>query len=77
MRLIPAMLTLVRHEAIFQHMSTIVCGDDPELKNGKPAPDIYLLAAHRLNVDPKDCLVFDDAMVSRLPVLSEMYCFEQ
>jgi pseudouridine-5'-monophosphatase len=44
-------------------MSVIVCGDDPELGNGKPAPDIYLLASKRLGVDPKDCLVFEDAMV--------------
>jgi len=44
-------------------MSTVVCGDDPELKNGKPAPDIYLLAAQRLGVNPRECLVFEDAMV--------------
>lgn len=48
-------------------MSTIVCGDDPELENGKPAPDIYLIAAKRLGVEPKDCLVFEDAMVSTAP----------
>ena len=53
-----------RHETIFQHMSAIVCGDDPDVKNGKPAPDIYLLAAERLKVHPKDCLVFEDALVS-------------
>lgn len=46
-------------------MSTIVCGDDEELENGKPAPDIYRLAAKRLGVDPSKCLVFEDAMVSR------------
>ncbi|CAB9530879.1 (DL)-glycerol-3-phosphatase 1, mitochondrial [Seminavis robusta] len=51
-----------RHEDIFKHMATIVCGDDPELENGKPAPDIYLLAANRLGVNPKNCLVFEDAM---------------
>ena len=27
---------------------------------GKPAPDIYLLAAKKLGVSPKDCLVFED-----------------
>jgi beta-phosphoglucomutase-like phosphatase (HAD superfamily) len=43
-------------------MSTIVCGDDPAVKHGKPAPDIYLEAAHRLGVDPSECLVFEDAM---------------
>ena len=29
---------------------------------GKPAPDIYLLAAKKLNLDPKDCIVFEDAI---------------
>jgi beta-phosphoglucomutase-like phosphatase (HAD superfamily) len=51
-----------RHEAMFQPISTIVTGDDPAVKNGKPAPDIYLEAARRLNVDPKECLVFEDAL---------------
>ena len=29
---------------------------------GKPAPDIYLIAAKKLNLDPKDCTVFEDAV---------------
>mmetsp|Transcript_2829 Transcript_2829/g.4039 ORF Transcript_2829/g.4039 Transcript_2829/m.4039 type:complete len:290 (+) Transcript_2829:211-1080(+) len=51
-----------RHEAIFKHMQEIVAGDDPAVRSGKPAPDIYLEAARRLNVDPRDCLVFEDAL---------------
>jgi beta-phosphoglucomutase-like phosphatase (HAD superfamily) len=47
---------------MFQHMSAIVAGDDPAVKNGKPAPDIYLEAARRLGVDPSECLVFEDAL---------------
>jgi HAD superfamily hydrolase (TIGR01509 family) len=31
-----------------------------EYKNSKPAPDPFLLAAERLGVAPKDCLVFED-----------------
>lgn len=31
-----------------------------EVAKGKPAPDIYLLVAKCLGVDPKDCLVFED-----------------
>jgi beta-phosphoglucomutase family hydrolase len=30
--------------------------------NGKPAPDMYLLAAERLGVDPADCIVFEDGL---------------
>ncbi|RJE89284.1 HAD family phosphatase [Paracoccus onubensis] len=30
--------------------------------NGKPAPDLFLLAAERLGVDPGDCVVFEDSV---------------
>jgi len=32
-----------------------------EVKNGKPDPEIYLLAAERLNIDPAKCLAFEDS----------------
>lgn len=32
-----------------------------EVENGKPAPDVFLLAAERLDVDPKDCLILEDS----------------
>ena len=32
-----------------------------EVENGKPAPDVFLLAAERLGVDPKDCLILEDS----------------
>lgn len=37
----------------------VVTGE--QIKNGKPAPDIYLAAAKRLKVDPKSCVVLEDA----------------
>lgn len=37
----------------------IVTGRD--VTNGKPAPDIFLLAAERLGLDPRSCAVFEDA----------------
>ncbi|KAI7833344.1 hypothetical protein BX661DRAFT_178202 [Kickxella alabastrina] len=41
----------------------ITCGDDPEVKHAKPAPDIFLTAMRRLDSSllPEDCLVFEDA----------------
>jgi HAD superfamily hydrolase (TIGR01509 family) len=37
----------------------LVTGNDVE--SGKPDPEIYLLAAERLQVDPARCLAFEDA----------------
>ena len=50
-----------RHRDWFARFDTVVLGDDPELHQGKPAPDIFLLAASRLGADPAHCLVFEDA----------------
>lgn len=36
-----------------------VCGT--EVKNGKPAPDIFLTAAKKLGVNPEQCLVLEDS----------------
>lgn len=33
-----------------------------EVKNGKPAPDIYLLAAKRLGYAPENCLALEDSL---------------
>jgi len=37
----------------------MACGN--EVANGKPAPDIYLLAAERLGVAPENCLALEDS----------------
>jgi HAD superfamily hydrolase (TIGR01509 family) len=38
----------------------IAAGD--EVRSGKPAPDIYLLAAERLNISPELCLALEDSL---------------
>ncbi len=43
---------------LMDRFETIVSAED--YINSKPAPDAYLLAASRLGVAPKDCLVFED-----------------
>ncbi|MBQ1336734.1 MAG: HAD family phosphatase [Thermoguttaceae bacterium] len=37
----------------------VVAGD--EVKQGKPAPDIFLTAAKKLNTTPENCVVIDDS----------------
>jgi HAD superfamily hydrolase (TIGR01509 family) len=37
-------------------------GDDPELRAGKPAPDIFQLAAQRLGVPASACWAFEDSL---------------
>ena len=44
-----------------QLFDAVVSGDD--VKNGKPAPEVFLLAAERLGLSPADCLVIEDAHV--------------
>jgi HAD superfamily hydrolase (TIGR01509 family) len=38
----------------------IIGADDVE--NGKPAPDMFLLAAQRIGVAPSDCIVYEDGI---------------
>ena len=50
------------HQQWLKMFDSTTLGDDPEIKQGKPAPDIFLLAAKRLNADPQKCLVFEDSI---------------
>lgn len=45
---------------IREHFRCIV--DVSQYERGKPAPDCYLLAAAKLGVEPRDCIVFEDAV---------------
>ncbi len=50
---------LLKSAKIYDHFETIITGE--EVIRGKPAPDIFLYTANKLNVDPKHCLVLEDA----------------
>ncbi|KAJ2776381.1 Pseudouridine-5'-phosphatase [Coemansia interrupta] len=61
-----AMFTLKteNHSSVFELFAGhITCGDDAEVKNSKPSPDIFLTAMKRLDgsLRPEECLVFEDA----------------
>lgn len=42
-----------------QYFDAVVTGDT--VQKGKPAPDIFLIAAERLGVDPADCMGVEDS----------------
>jgi HAD superfamily hydrolase (TIGR01509 family) len=44
---------------LVNRFEVIVCGDD--IRNGKPAPDIFLIAAERLQVPAERCIVLEDS----------------
>jgi pseudouridine-5'-monophosphatase len=50
-----------RHREWFTTFDVVVTGDDPRIARGKPAPDIFLLAAAALGVPPERCVVVEDA----------------
>ncbi|MEC6907686.1 HAD family phosphatase [Photobacterium piscicola] len=66
---IPMVVATSTHTALAQkkldlaglstYFSHITCGD--EVAQGKPNPEIYLLAAQRLLVEPHQCIAFEDS----------------
>ena len=54
-------LKTARHREWFRVFGAVVLGDDPRVRRGKPAPDIFLLAAAELGAAPAACVVVEDA----------------
>lgn len=48
----------LEHADLATYFRALVGGD--EVEHGKPAPDTFLLAARRLEVEPARCVVFED-----------------
>jgi beta-phosphoglucomutase-like phosphatase (HAD superfamily) len=54
-------LKVQRHREWLGVFDAVVVGDDSRLRAGKPAPDIFLLAAGELGAEPASCVVVEDA----------------
>lgn len=50
--------TVLKSHRILEYFQCIITAC--EVQKGKPAPDVYLEAARRLQVQPGECLVFED-----------------
>lgn len=50
----------IRRSGVEEYFDVVVSGF--EVACGKPAPDVFLHAAEKLGLDPKDCYVFEDSI---------------
>jgi beta-phosphoglucomutase family hydrolase len=64
---------MLQELGLIDYFSAIVTADD--IDRGKPEPDIFLLAAERLEVVPERCIVFEDAYAGVAAARAAgMYC---
>ena len=52
---------LLGKHGLLDYIDAVISGD--MVTRGKPNPDIYLLAAEKLNAKIEDCLVFEDTVI--------------
>ena len=57
---IPLLEACLKNNGIYDYFDSITTTD--EVSNGKDCPDVYLLAANKLGINPSDCLVFEDIL---------------
>jgi len=57
----PTVLRTLRQIGVSDLFPVVVTAEDVE--HGKPAPDLFLLAAQRMGVAPEQCLVFEDSLL--------------
>jgi beta-phosphoglucomutase family hydrolase len=67
------MRNILEKSGLRKYFRFTVCRND--VANSKPAPDVFLRAAHLLGVEPKDCVVFEDSRNGiKAAKAAGMYC---
>ncbi|MBD1577951.1 MULTISPECIES: HAD family hydrolase [Vibrio] len=56
-------MKLLEYNGMLPMIDALVTSKD--VTNHKPNPDTFLLAAERLGIEPKDCVVFEDTEIGR------------
>lgn len=51
---------ILKQLGLYNNFDVIIDGSD--IKKSKPNPEIFILASKQLNINPKDCLVVEDAI---------------
>jgi beta-phosphoglucomutase len=52
--------TLLREKGLRKYFEVVISADD--VANPKPDPEVFLITAEKLKVDPKDCVVVEDSV---------------
>lgn len=55
----PLILSVLDHLKLTSHFPIVLTPQ--AVQRSKPAPDLFLLAAEKMNLSPADCLVFEDS----------------
>ena len=64
---------VLRMAHLTNYFECVVCGND--VKQGKPAPDIFIAAADLLGLSPDQCVVFEDSHAGiRAAISGGFYC---
>lgn len=51
---------IIKMAGVYDYFDAFVCGDD--VKNGKPHPEVFLTAAEKLSLSPRECAAFEDSI---------------
>ncbi len=53
--------SILKRIGLYEKLDTVIAGSD--ITKGKPDPQIFQMAAERLNAKPSECVVFEDAVL--------------